>query len=53
MAVHQLAGVRRDHLRGLAWFDVDQHGGLSRQDWRLEGHRRAPAAFRQADRGFV
>ena len=48
-----LAGVRRDHLRGLVWFDVDQHGGLSRQDWRLEGHRRALAAFRKADHGFV
>ena len=48
-----LAGVRRDHLRGLVWFDVDQHGWLSKQDWRLEGHRRALAAFRMADHGFV
>jgi mannan endo-1,4-beta-mannosidase len=48
-----LAGVLRDHLRGLVWFDVDQHGGLSKQDWRLEGHPRALAAFRKADHGFV
>ncbi len=47
-----LGGVRRYHLRGLVWFDVAQHGGLTRQDWRLEGHRRALAAFRSAVRGF-
>jgi mannan endo-1,4-beta-mannosidase len=47
-----LGGVRRHHLRGLVWFDVAQHGGLTRQDWRLEGHRRALAAFRRAVRGF-
>ena len=47
-----LAGILRHHLRGLVWFDVRQQGGLSRQDWRLEGHRRALAAFRAADRGF-
>jgi len=48
-----LAGVVQYHLRGLVWFDVAQHGGLSKQDWRLEGHPSALAAFRQADRGFA
>lgn len=47
-----LAGILRHHLRGLVWFDVHQRGGLARQDWRLEGHRRALAAFRSAVRGF-
>ncbi len=47
-----LRGVRRNHLRGLVWFDVAQHGGFTRQDWRVEGHRRALAAFRRADRHF-
>jgi hypothetical protein len=48
-----LAGVLRYHLQGLVWFDVAQHGGLTRQDWRLEGHPAALAAFRRADRGFA
>jgi mannan endo-1,4-beta-mannosidase len=48
-----LAGVLRYHLLGLVWFDVAQHGGLTRQDWRLEGHPAALAAFRRADRGFA
>ena len=47
-----LHGVLRKHLRGLVWFDVAQSGGLTRQDWRLEGHRRALAAFRRAVRRF-
>ena len=47
-----LRGVRRNHLRGLVWFDVAQHGGFTRQDWRVEGHRRALARFRRADRHF-
>jgi mannan endo-1,4-beta-mannosidase len=51
--VHNLlTGVLRHHLRGLVWFDVHQHGALSKQDWRLEGHRRALAAFRRAVRRF-
>ena len=48
-----LRGVLRHHLRGLVWFDVRQQGALTRQDWRLEGHPRALAAFRLADRGFA
>jgi hypothetical protein len=47
-----LRGILRNHLRGLVWFDVHQHGGLSKQDWRLEGHRKALRAFRKAVRGF-
>jgi mannan endo-1,4-beta-mannosidase len=41
------AGVRRDHLLGLVWFDQEQHGSTSRQDWRLEGDPAALAAFRK------
>jgi len=39
------AGIRRNHLLGLVWFDVAQHGGPAHQDWRLEGHPAAAAAF--------
>lgn len=42
------AGIKRDHLLGLVWFDVDQHGSPYAQDWRIEGHASAIAAFRQA-----
>lgn len=48
-----LAGVIQYHVRGLVWFDVAQHGGLAKQDWRLEGHAAALAAFRKYDRLFV
>ncbi len=41
------AGIRRDHLTGLLWFDVAQHTGRYHQDWRLEGHPAALAAFRR------
>jgi hypothetical protein len=41
-----LAGVHAYHLTGFVWFDVAQHGGISRRDWRLEGHPAAMAAFR-------
>lgn len=40
------AGIREYHVRGLVWFDVAQQGGLAYQDWRLEGHPAAAAAFR-------
>jgi mannan endo-1,4-beta-mannosidase len=40
------AGIRRHHLLGLVWFDQAQHHGTYHQDWRLEGHRAAIAAFR-------
>ncbi len=39
------AGIRKNHLLGLVWFDVAQHGGPAHQDWRLEGHPAAEAAF--------
>ncbi len=41
------AGIKRDRLLGLVWFDTAQHGSLYHQDWRLEGHRAAIAAFRR------
>jgi len=41
------AGIRENHLLGLLWFDVAQHGGFYHQDWRLEGHPAAMAAFRR------
>jgi mannan endo-1,4-beta-mannosidase len=41
------AGAAGDNLAGLVWFDVAQHGGLYKQDWRLEGHRAALKAFRR------
>lgn len=40
------AGMKRDHLTGLIWFDVSQHGSLYHQDWRLENSQEALAAFR-------
>jgi hypothetical protein len=46
------AGIRRDHLLGLIWFDVAQHDGLYHQDWRLEGNRAAVAAFRAGVRSL-
>jgi mannan endo-1,4-beta-mannosidase len=42
------AGVRRAHLLGLIWFDEAQSGGIWAQDWRLEGHPAAEAAFHRA-----
>jgi hypothetical protein len=42
------SGMEKDQLLGLVWFDVDQHGGLFAQDWRLEGNTAAIAAFRRA-----
>jgi mannan endo-1,4-beta-mannosidase len=46
------AGVKHDHLLGLVWFDVAQHGSMFAQDWRLEGHRAAVNAFRQGAAGL-
>ena len=45
------AGLRRDHLLGLIWFDVAQHQGLYHQDWRLDGPA-AVAAFRAGVRSL-
>lgn len=46
------AGIREDHLLGLIWFDVAQHGGLFHQDWRLEGHQAAIAKFQAGVRSL-
>jgi len=46
------AGIRHDHLLGLIWFDVTQHQGLYHQDWRLDDHRAAVAAFRAGVRSL-
>ena len=29
-------GMRRYRTLGLVWFDIDQHGGILHQDWRIE-----------------
>jgi mannan endo-1,4-beta-mannosidase len=42
-----IASVKSYYLAGFIWFDIAQHGGASRQDWRLEGHPAAIAAFRK------
>ena len=47
------AGIARDHLAGIVWFDVAQHGGIYKQDWRLEGHRAALRAFRRGLAGMM
>jgi hypothetical protein len=45
-------GIRAQHLLGSVWFDVDQHGGTTYQDWGLEGDQAAVAAFRQSVGGI-
>ena len=42
------AGVSTSGLLGFIWFDVSQDSGIYHQDWRLEGHPDAVAAFRAA-----
>ncbi len=39
-------GMRRYGIRGINWFDINQHNGVHHQRWRLEGHPAAIAAFR-------
>ncbi len=39
------AGIRKLHLIGLVYFDVDQRQPPVHQNWRLEGHRAELAAF--------
>jgi hypothetical protein len=46
-----LNGVRRRNLLGLVWFDKGQSQGGHHQNWRLEGHPAAIAAFRRALHG--
>jgi mannan endo-1,4-beta-mannosidase len=47
------AGVKRQHLLGVVWFDRSQHGGVNEQDWRLEGDRAALSAFNTAVRNYL
>jgi mannan endo-1,4-beta-mannosidase len=42
------AAIKSHDLLGLVWFDKAQYRGLYHQDWRLEGHPAAVAAFRHA-----
>lgn len=44
--------IRAFRLLGFVWFDVAQHAGPYHQDWRLEGHPAAVAAFRHALRQY-
>lgn len=46
------AGVRRQHLLGVVWFDRYQHGSVDEQDWRLEGDHPALFAFNEAIRDY-
>jgi hypothetical protein len=41
-------GMRQYQTLGLVWFDMTQHRNIYHQDWRLEGHPAAIAAFRRA-----
>jgi mannan endo-1,4-beta-mannosidase len=52
MIPNLLSGVLRYGFVGLVWFDRDQHGGLAKQDWRIEGHPHALAEFRYGVRYF-
>lgn len=42
------AGVSKEGLLGFVWYDQAQNDGIYHQDWRLEGHPDAIAAFRAA-----
>lgn len=46
------AGIRRNRLLGLIYFDVAQHDGIYHQDWRLDGNPAAVAAFRAGVRSL-
>jgi mannan endo-1,4-beta-mannosidase len=46
------AGIRRQHLLGLVWFDAAQNAGLHHQDWRLENSPVALRDFRAAMRRY-
>jgi hypothetical protein len=43
-------GMASYHTLGLVWFDIAQHHGIYHQDWRIEDHQAAEAAFRRAAR---
>lgn len=42
------AGMRHYGTLGLMWFDIAQDDGIYHQDWHIEDHPAAVAAFRQA-----
>jgi Glycosyl hydrolase family 26 len=42
------AGMRQYGTLGLVWFDIAQDDGIYHQDWHIEDHPAAVAAFRQA-----
>jgi hypothetical protein len=46
------AGIAKDHLLGLVYFDVTQHDGTYHQNWRLEDNPAALAAFRRANTAY-
>ncbi len=41
------AGMRAARVLGFVWFDKNQDQGIYHQQWRLEGHETALAAFRR------
>ena len=43
-----LAAEARFHLAGFVWFDIRQNAGIHHQDWRIETHPAALAAYRSA-----
>ncbi len=47
------AGVAHYGLLGFLWFDMKQSGTIFHQDWRLEGHKSAVAAFKQGIRRYM
>jgi hypothetical protein len=42
------AGIKRNHLKGLIWFDKRKKGNIYHQDWRLQDNRTALADFAAA-----
>ena len=43
-----IAGVSKERLAGVVWFDEAQHAGTYHQNWRLEDDAQASAAFTSA-----
>jgi hypothetical protein len=48
-----VAGVARNHLLGMIWFDERQNGGHFHQDWHLEDSPRAVTAMRRAVKAYM
>ncbi len=49
---NMLAGIKRQRLLGLVWFDRHQIQDVHHQDWRLEGKPKAITAFIKATSGY-